>query len=84
MATLSGNPSIELSVTLTLTEAEARALLELSAYDAREIVRVINDNLSVSLVTNHRNGLVSLLKTCGPPLSDIITRINTARQAFTK
>lgn len=74
-------PTIELKVTLVLTEAEARALHAVASYDPESVIKALAVNVSPALAKDHRDGLRSLLD-CRTELAGILERTDEARRTF--
>ena len=75
------NATIGLTVTLVLTEAEARALHAVASYDPESVIKALAVNVSSALAKDHRDGLRSLLD-CRTELSGVLERTDEARRAF--
>jgi hypothetical protein len=73
---------IELSLTVTLTEAEIRAFDALAGYGTDGFLKVFYEHMGTSYMKPHEQGLRDLFKTLRPQCQDAIDRINAARKAF--
>jgi hypothetical protein len=78
---IEGRPKIELEVTISLTESEARALRCLSAYGADAFLSHYYGALGKSVLEPHENGLRHLFDTLGL-LDYPLRQIDSARKAF--
>lgn len=78
-------PTITLQAAVYLDEAEARALYELSRFDAKAIHSVLEQGLSSDFGEKgkHGKGLLSLLRGADQ-IGDSIRRVDEARKIFTK
>lgn len=81
MATLTEHPKIELFVTLTLNEREARALLELSGW-GRQVADALRESISPSWHASHGEAFTEFLTSAGRALSPTVSKITQARGIF--
>jgi len=82
MATSTPNASIEMSMTVTLTEAEVRALNAIMGYGVASFLKAISSQLSEALPRAHEAGIRSLFDTLQPQCVNAIKRAEAARLAF--
>jgi hypothetical protein len=73
---------IELSLTVTLTEAEVRAFDALAGYGADSFLKVFYEHLGKHYMTPNEQGLRDLFATLRPQCADAISRVDAARKAF--
>lgn len=83
MATVTPQTRIELRLTLTLDEAEARALHALTDYGADEFLKVFYQHLGRSGLQPAEGGLRSLFAGVRAQLPAVLERLDGAREVFT-
>jgi hypothetical protein len=81
MAKVIGVPKLDMSVTFTVTEDEARALDALFGYDIEYFLKTFYEKMGQSYLQPHETGLRSLHNSRGF-LSGELGRIDDARKAF--
>lgn len=81
MAKIAGIPRIELEVTITLTEAEARALHALFGYSVEAFLSTFYEKMGKSYLQPYEGGLKSLHNSHGF-LADALRGIDDARKVF--
>lgn len=82
MAAIFEKPRVELTVTLHLSEPEARALDGLAGYGDDAFVAAFYEKLGKHYMVLHEGGLRSLLKSCRDSLPGFLRRVDDARKAF--
>lgn len=85
MATIEGRPSISASVTICLSEEEARALDALAGYNVNEFLEVFYANMGKAYLEPHEAGLRSLFESVhhGPAsVGSVLSRARDARSVF--
>ena len=82
MAKIEGYPTIELRVTLSLSESEARALDAMVGYGDDAFVAAFYEHLGESYMKRHETGLRELFKTVRSFIPGILGRVDRAREAF--
>jgi len=83
MAKVYQQPKIELGLTLSISESEARALLELSKFSGDSIIKVLGEELSPKMVRDNREGFCTFFSTIRIELETVFERLDAARTAFT-
>lgn len=81
MAQIESRERIELFISLTLNEAEVRALYELSTFKSGDILQALTP-MSGALVRNHGEALCGFLASVRTPLAIATQRTDIAREAF--
>ena len=84
MAELETKPTVQLSVTIRLTESEARALDALVGYGDDAFVKAFYEGLGKAYMEQHEDGLRSLFKSVRSFMPGILERANLARKVFVK
>lgn len=84
MATLEQRPTVQVEMTLRLTEPEARALLALTVYGTAQFLRVFYAQLGRAYLEPHEAGLASLFAGVGESVPPILRRADAARAAFVR
>lgn len=84
MAELEQKPTITMSVTLSLTEEEARALNALTLYRDESFLNFFYANLGRRDLEKHEEGLRSLFKSVRAILPTLLGRTDYAREVFTE
>lgn len=82
MAKLACKPTIELNVTLSLTESEVHALDALFGFDADEFLKVFYAGLGRSYLEPHEAGFRLLHKTIRGLTGPAMGRVARAREMF--
>lgn len=82
MTRLTQRPSINLDVSIKLTEAEVRALDALAGYGANAFLKVFYEKMGRHYMEPHEAGLRSLFDTIRSELPPIMRRMSAAKQAF--
>ena len=82
MATLIEKPKIELTVNMTLSESEARALLALTAYGDKEFLSLFYAHLGKTILQPHEAGLINLFTSVKEFLPPILNNTDSARKLF--
>lgn len=84
MPKLTSHPKVELSLTLTLSEADLRALHEMSEYGGKAIVEHVLSGLSRSLAEKHGGAITEFFDTIRDVGNTYLTRLEEARAVFKK
>jgi hypothetical protein len=79
---IQGQAKLELNVTISLTEEEARALEALSCYGDDAFVRVFYRELGETYMKPHERGLRSLLNSVRSEMPIILERSTKSRKVF--
>ena len=82
MAEVVGQPRVQLTVTIALTEPEARALDALAGYGDDAFVAAFYEKLGKAYLQPHEGGLRSFLKSVRDVMPGLLSRANDARDAF--
>lgn len=78
-------PTIEVSCTIRLNEAEMRMLKSLATYSARQVHNIIKDVLEVGeRGEEHYPALQSLIYSINSEIKPLLKRADAARAVFTK
>lgn len=73
---------VKLEISLTLNEAETRALHALTAYGTDAFLKTFYEHMGQSCLKPHENGLRELFATVRGEVSQMLRRADTAREAF--
>lgn len=84
MAKTTPHAAIELSLTVTLSESEVRALDALMGYGTDDFLKVFYEKMGKAYMQPNETGLRELFKTLRPQCQEAISRIDAARKAFLK
>lgn len=84
MADSTASANIELSLTVTLTESEVRALDAIMGYGTEAFLQTFYEDLGTSYLKRNEAGVHSLFNTLRPQCQMAITRIDSARKVFNK
>ncbi len=79
MATLKTATTLQVDITLTINEREARALCELASFSADDVQKVLY-TVSPAMAREHEHGFNSLLQTLRPVLNRELGHLDQARQ----
>lgn len=82
MSTFSANATVQLVVSLSLTEKEARALAYLAGFDPKSIAKALLPVMGERQVSNHSEAIVSFFSGAARDLPHIIERTDKARLVF--
>jgi len=82
MALIQENARIEFSLTMTISESEARALDALVGYGTDEFIRVFYEKLGKAYMEPHEAGLREFFKTTRLSLGSAFKRFDDARSVF--
>lgn len=77
-------PTVQLEVTIKLTEAEVRALEALAGYDVEAFLKTFYTYMGRHYLEPHEHGLRSLFKAVRETLPAQLRRIDSARAMFEK
>ena len=81
MAKIEGRATLEMRVTISLSEKEAGALDALIGYGVDEFLKAFYEKMGRAYLEPYEEGLRSLFESRGT-LSGLIDRANTARKVF--
>lgn len=86
MATITGliNARIEARGTMTLTEAEMRALVAIACYGPDAFVRAFYSQLGEAYLKPNEGGLRSLFRSIDAQVPSLLRRVDKAREAFNR
>lgn len=82
MANASPGPTIDMVLTVTLSEAEVRAFDALVGYGDDVFLKVFYAHLGKAYMEPHEQGLRELFKSMRGHCADAIGRVDAARKAF--
>lgn len=82
MSRLTQRPTLDLDVSIKLTESEVRALDALAGYGSDSFLKTFYQFMGRHYLEPHEAGLRSLFDTIQVELPPIIKRMNAAKQAF--
>lgn len=82
MTKIAANPTIDLRLTFTVNEQEARALDALAGYGDDAFVKAFYANLGTHYLAPHEAGLRSFLRSIRDSMPGILGRVDAARKAF--
>lgn len=82
MVTLAQRPKVEIHVTLSLNEEEARALEAIVCYGADSFLKCFYEHLGKHYLQPHEKGLRTLFDGVSETLAPILSRADKARKCF--
>ena len=82
MATVQGKHEIQLRVTLSLTEPEARALEALACYGTDDFLKTFYEKMGKSYLEPHEAGLRLLFESINANLPRVLKAADDARKYF--
>ena len=82
MAKIRQNPTVELEIIFTITEAEARALDALAGYNNEELIKFFYENMGRHYMEPHEAGFRQFLDSIRGVVSGYLSRVDEARKAF--
>jgi hypothetical protein len=82
MATIEGRPTMQLNVTLALTEPEARALDALVGYGVDPFLKAFYEKMGRAYLEPHESGLRTLFESVRQTVPGILNRAKEANQVF--
>lgn len=82
MAEVIGRMEMDLTITLRITESEARALDALAGYGDNAFVKAFYEKLGEAYMRKHENGLRLFLTTVRSLMPGVLGRADRARNAF--
>ncbi len=82
MATLAASPKIDLQLTLTINEAEARALDALVGYGTDSFLKVFYEHIGKAYLLPHEKGLRDLFYSIRTMIPPELEKIQRARKAI--
>ena len=82
MAEIIGRPNVDLRLTFSINESEARALDALAGYGDDAFVKAFYDNLGKAYMQDHEQGLRTFLRSIREMLPQWLSRLSDARKAF--
>jgi hypothetical protein len=74
--------TMDANFTISLTEAEARALVSITSYGSDQFIKMFYENLGKHYLEPHEAGLVSLFTAIKKDLPSSIARVDDAKRAF--
>lgn len=83
MATLAGHPTLGLTVTIRLTEEEARAFDALVGYGDDAFIKHFYETLGAAYMRDHERGLRTMFQSIRDTMPGILGRMDDARKVFT-
>lgn len=75
-------PTVGLNVVFEVSEAEARALYEMSSYSVDQTLKVFYDHMGQHYLRPHEVGFRTFFEHARQQLGPILDRLNKARDAF--
>lgn len=84
MAKISGQAKVEMTLTFTVTESEARALDALAGYGDDSFIKHFYEKLGRHYMEPHEKGLREFLKSIRSEVAPILSRATEAREVFHK
>ena len=82
MAKITKTPTVNLSLTFTINESEARALDALAGYDHELVVKVFKDHLGSHYIKGHEQGLITFLTDIRGFIPGVLAKLDDARKTF--
>lgn len=82
MASITAKPTVTVSATFTVNEAELRALDALAGYGDDAFIKMFYKDLGSTYMKPHEAGLREFLKSIRSIAGGIISRTDAARKAF--
>ena len=82
MAKITAVPTIELKLTFTISEAEARALDGLTGYGDDAFIKAFKEKLGAYYIENHEAALREFLKTTRQFCASYLASVDSARKCF--
>lgn len=79
---INSTSNFEVSITLKLTEVEARALGQLTVYGTPTFLKVFYEKLGKSYLQPHEKGIISLFETIRKELPQHIAKADKARKVY--
>lgn len=83
MATFTPKPTLKMSITIEISEEEARAINEMTCYGTDQFIKAFYENLGKSYMEKHERGLRSFLDSARAQIGGIVSQITEARKIFT-
>lgn len=84
MAKITGRATVEMTLSFTVTEPEARALDALAGYGDDAFIKHFYEKLGKAYMRDHEQGLRAFLKSIRSEVAPILSRATLAREAFHK
>ena len=84
MAKIAIRPSVNIDLTFTINESEARALDALAGYGDDNFIKAFYEKLGEAYMKKHEAGLRSFLKDIRAFIPDALAKLDDARKAFEK
>lgn len=84
MAEILGHPNVTLTMTIALSEGEARALDAMAGYGDDAFIIAFYEHLGKSYMEKHEDGLRKFLKTIRQFMPGVLSRVDAARKEFIK
>lgn len=82
MAKMTPVSIVKFELTVTLSEAEARALVALASYGIDSVIQVVQDNISQYYIRDHGRGFTELLTSARESVPPFLRRVDAARESF--
>lgn len=82
MAKIVHGAKVEMTLTFTVNESEARALDALTGYSDEAFLRVFYEHLGTHYMKPHETGLLSLFASIRESIPAYLRRADNARKAF--
>ena len=82
MAKITEQPNVDMKLTFTINEDEARALDALVGYGDDAFIRVFKENLGAAYIENHEAGLRTFFQDVRTFVPPALSRLDRARKAF--
>lgn len=82
MAQATVNPKLDISISFTINEEEARALDALSGYGDDAFIKAFKEKLGEAYMKNHEQGLRSFLRSIRAIVSGGLATLEQSRQLF--
>ncbi len=80
MAKLKNNPKLTTTITLELSEEEARALIDIAGYGTDEFIKFFYSNMGEHYLKQHEDGLRSLFEAIRELLVPILDKFDNDRR----
>ena len=82
MAKITQQPTVQIEITFTINESEARALDALAGYGDDAFIKHFKETLSAHYIRGHEDGLREFLSSIRGCVSGILSRADKARKTF--
>jgi hypothetical protein len=81
---IASTSKVEINITLTLTEVEARALQAMTVYGHEPFLKGFYNKLGRSYMQPHEKGVITLFETIKKEIPKHLAKADEAREAFLK